>query len=188
MAAFWRSKRFTGSKNPAQHGTLALERLEDRWAPATFTVLNTNDSGVGSLVAQKDTEGLDELRGEVRVRAECDDGSSGEQTYPRGTVSPPIVLDQLPIGTQCTITEPETGEKPRPLTYRLERLVHRVLAEGPFSDPATATVAVPLIAAGVTRGAIAARSEDAAPADDKRQQPGESQKFSEPLEVAAEIG
>jgi hypothetical protein len=76
-------------------------------------VSNLYDSGVGSLVVQKDTEGLDELRGDVRVRAECDNGSSAEETYPRGTTSPPIVIDQLPIGTQCTITEPETGENGR---------------------------------------------------------------------------
>src|SRR5262245_9491264 len=30
---------------------LSLEALEDRWVPSTFTVLNTNDSGDGSLRA-----------------------------------------------------------------------------------------------------------------------------------------
>jgi hypothetical protein len=77
---------------------------------AEVVVSNQYDSGVGSLVVQKDTEGLDELRGDVTIRAECDDGSSGEQTYPPGVLTPPIVLDGLPIGTECTITEPEDGE------------------------------------------------------------------------------
>jgi TQXA domain-containing protein len=77
---------------------------------AEVLVSNLYESGVGSLVVQKDTEGLDELRDAVTIRAECDDGSSGEQTYPPGTVSPPLVLDGLPIGTQCTITEPADGE------------------------------------------------------------------------------
>jgi TQXA domain-containing protein len=77
---------------------------------AEVVVSNQYESGIGSLVVQKDTEGLDELRGDVTIRAECDNGSSAQQTYPRGTVSPAIVIDPLPIGTQCTITEPQTGE------------------------------------------------------------------------------
>src|SRR5262249_49688396 len=49
MAAFRSGRRFVGSKQPARRGSLRLERLEDRWAPASFTVLNTSDSGPGSL-------------------------------------------------------------------------------------------------------------------------------------------
>ena len=80
---------------------------------AEVVVSNQYETGVGSLVVQKDTEGLDELRGDVTIRAQCDNGDSGEQTYPRGVLTPPLVLDGLPIGTQCTITEPETGENAR---------------------------------------------------------------------------
>ncbi len=80
---------------------------------AEVVVSNLYDSGIGSLVVQKDTEGLDELRSDVTVRAVCDNGSTAEQTYARGTISPAIVIDQLPIGTQCTITEPQTGENAR---------------------------------------------------------------------------
>jgi Nif-specific regulatory protein len=53
--------------------------------------------------------------------------------------------------------EPESAAVPRPLTYRLERLVGRALAEGPFTDEATGSVAVPIYAAGMPRGAIVAR-------------------------------
>lgn len=38
-------------RNP-QRSRLSLESLEDRLAPATLTVLNTSDSGIGSLRAQ----------------------------------------------------------------------------------------------------------------------------------------
>lgn len=101
--------------------TVVVNTTIEPSAPVTVTegetaevvVTNQYETGVGSLVVQKDTEGLDELRGDVTIRAECDDGSSGEQTYPRGVLSPPIVLDGLPIGTQCEITEPQTGENAR---------------------------------------------------------------------------
>src|SRR5262249_15583609 len=36
-------------KHPARRRPISFESLEDRLAPATFTVLNTSDSGVGSL-------------------------------------------------------------------------------------------------------------------------------------------
>jgi hypothetical protein len=39
----------TGRRPRGQHAQLALEALEDRLAPATFTVANLNDSGTGSL-------------------------------------------------------------------------------------------------------------------------------------------
>lgn len=77
---------------------------------AEVVVTNQYDSGVGSLVVQKDTEGLDELRGAITIRAECDDGSSDEVSYPPGAPLTPMVLDGLPLGTECTITEPEDGE------------------------------------------------------------------------------
>jgi hypothetical protein len=40
----------------------------------------------------------------------CDNGSTGEQTFPVGAPLTPLVLDALPIGTECTVTEPVDGE------------------------------------------------------------------------------
>ena len=36
-------------RKASRRSRLAVERLEDRWVPTTFTVTNTNDSGAGSL-------------------------------------------------------------------------------------------------------------------------------------------
>lgn len=77
---------------------------------AEVVVSNLYDPGIGSLVVMKDTEGLDELRDSITIRAVCDDGSTGEQNYPVNAPLTPLVLDNLPIGTQCTVTEPVTGE------------------------------------------------------------------------------
>lgn len=76
---------------------------------AEVVVSNLYDSGVGSLVVHTDTQGLDELRDSITVRAVCTNGSSGEQTYPVGSPLPPLVLDDLPFGTQCTVTQPADG-------------------------------------------------------------------------------
>ena len=77
---------------------------------AEVVVSNQYDVGVGSLVVMKDTEGLDEYRGDVTIRAVCTNGSEGEATYNVNSVLTPLVLDSLPIGTACTVTEPEDGE------------------------------------------------------------------------------
>jgi Nif-specific regulatory protein len=53
--------------------------------------------------------------------------------------------------------EADSTTVPRPLTYRLERLVGRTLTEGPFTDAAMECAAVPIYASGVARGAIIAR-------------------------------
>src|SRR5262245_56979149 len=49
MANSWLSRLFGRGKHPARCRPISLESLEVRFAPATFTVLNANDSGVGSL-------------------------------------------------------------------------------------------------------------------------------------------
>src|SRR5258708_160713 len=49
MAGSWLSRRFGGNKQSTRRGKLALETLESRLALSTFTVLNTSDSGAGSL-------------------------------------------------------------------------------------------------------------------------------------------
>src|SRR5262245_34256178 len=52
MAGSWLNKLFRVRTVPAsapRRGRLAFEKLEDRWVPTTFTVLNTGDSGPGSL-------------------------------------------------------------------------------------------------------------------------------------------
>src|SRR5262249_45097622 len=49
MAGTWLGRRLWGSKQGARRGKLVVETLENRLLLATFTVLNTSDSGVGSL-------------------------------------------------------------------------------------------------------------------------------------------
>ena len=106
---------------PADGGnppTVVVDTTIEPAGPVTITagetaevvVSNNYDSGVGSLVVMKDTEGLDELRSSITIRAVCDNGSDGDLTFPVGAPLTPLVLDNLPIGTQCTVTEPVTGE------------------------------------------------------------------------------
>jgi Nif-specific regulatory protein len=60
-----------------------------------------------------------------------------------------------------TVQEPETLERPSAMTYGVEALVRRALAEGPVVDTVQCCVAVPVYAAGVARGTILARFPDA---------------------------
>src|SRR6516225_8287439 len=49
MAVSWLGRRLGGMKQGSRRGKLGVETLENRLALTTFTVLNTSDSGVGSL-------------------------------------------------------------------------------------------------------------------------------------------
>src|SRR5216683_6471565 len=49
MANSWLSRLFVRGKQPARRRPISLEALEDRFAPATFTVQFTGDSGAGTL-------------------------------------------------------------------------------------------------------------------------------------------
>jgi hypothetical protein len=73
------SQRHTWLRNRAR---LSLERLEDRWTPAQFTVTNTNDTGVGSL------------RAAITQADNSPDASSTIQINVQGTVN---LASSLPV-------------------------------------------------------------------------------------------
>jgi hypothetical protein len=90
--------RRTVGKRPATR--LAIDHLEDRSVPATFTVTNTLDSGLGSLRqaiddanATSNVGGPDRVEFNIGSAYQNSDGACTIQPLSRYTITDPIVID-----------------------------------------------------------------------------------------------